>query len=642
MKVRRNINYLNKDFTDYRSQLIDFSQTYFPNTYTDFTETSPGMMFIEQAAYVGDVLSYYLDNQIQENFAQFARQTSNLYDLSYMYGYKPKVTGLATVNLSFFQLVPSIASGSGGDTLYVPNYEYSLFLDSNTSATTDNGITFTIEDPVDFSVSNSLDTTSVSVAQVSNNEPTYYLLKKDRKALSGEIKTITFDFSTPQEFATVLIEDNSIGGIIDCFDSEGRQWYEVDYLGQELVFNGIKNTNTNDPNNYQNSDDTPYLLQTKQVQRRFTSRFLDSNKLQLQFGAGNPNDTDEDIIPNPMNVGLGLPFEKDKLTTAYSPTNFIFTNTYGIAPSNTTLTIRYLKGGGVGSNVAANTVNQINNSSARFLKQNLNSSTAQYIFDSLQVNNPIAASGGKGGDTAVQLRQNAISQINSQLRNVTADDYLVRALSMPPKYGIISKAITQKPNVYQNSYLSNNKFNDQKTTLCIYVLSQNLNGNLVNASNSLKNNLKTYINQYRMIGDSIDIKDAFVINIGVNFEIITEPNYNNNQVLTDCIVELKDFFNINNWQINQPIILRDLTNILNSVAGVQTVNNISINNKVGTTSGYSQYAYDISGALQNGTIFPSLDPSIFEVKFPDVDIIGRVVNLGQGGGSTSSGGGSGY
>ena len=385
MKVRRNINYLNKDFTDYRSQLIDFSQTYFPNTYTDFTETSPGMMFIEQAAYVGDVLSYYLDNQIQENFAQFARQTSNLYDLSYMYGYKPKVTGLATVNLNFFQLVPSIASGSGGDTLYVPNYEYSLFLDSNTSATTDNGITFTIEDPVDFSVSNSLDTTSVSVAQVSNNEPTYYLLKKDRKALSGEIKTITFDFSTPQEFATVLIEDNSIGGIIDCFDSEGRQWYEVDYLGQELVFNGIKNTNTNDPNNYQNSDDTPYLLQTKQVQRRFTSRFLDSNKLQLQFGAGNPNDTDEDIIPNPMNVGLGLPFEKDKLTTAYSPTNFIFTNTYGIAPSNTTLTIRYLKGGGVGSNVAANTVNQINNSSARFLKQNLNSSTAQYIFDSLQV-----------------------------------------------------------------------------------------------------------------------------------------------------------------------------------------------------------------------------------------------------------------
>ena len=642
MKVRRNINYLNKDFTDYRSQLIDFSQTYFPNTYTDFTETSPGMMFIEQAAYVGDVLSYYLDNQIQENFAQFARQTSNLYDLSYMYGYKPKVTGLATVNLSFFQLVPSIASGSGGDTLYVPNYEYSLFLNSNTSATTDNGITFTIEDPVDFSVSNSLDTTSVSVAQVSNNEPTYYLLKKDRKALSGEIKTITFDFSTPQEFATVLIEDNSIGGIIDCFDSEGRQWYEVDYLGQELVFNGIKNTNTNDPNNYQNSDDTPYLLQTKQVQRRFTSRFLDSNKLQLQFGAGNPNDTDEDIIPNPMNVGLGLPFEKDKLTTAYSPTNFIFTNTYGIAPSNTTLTIRYLKGGGVGSNVAANTVNQINNSSARFLKQNLNSSTAQYIFDSLQVNNPIAASGGKGGDTAAQLRQNAISQINSQLRNVTADDYLVRALSMPPKYGIISKAITQKPNVYQNSYLSNNKFNDQKTTLCIYVLSQNLNGNLVNASNSLKNNLKTYINQYRMIGDSIDIKDAFVINIGVNFEIITEPNYNNNQVLTDCIVELKDFFNINNWQINQPIILRDLTNILNSVAGVQTVNNISINNKVGTTSGYSQYAYDISGALQNGTIFPSLDPSIFEVKFPDADIIGRVVNLGQGGGSTSSGGGSGY
>ena len=642
MIVRRNIDYLNKDFTDYRSQLIDFSQTYFPNTYTDFSETSPGMMFIEQAAYVGDVLSYYLDNQIQENFVQYARQTSNLYDLSYMYGYKPKVTGLSTVNLSFYQLVPAIASGSGGETLYIPNYEYALYLDSGTSATNDSGITFTIEDPIDFTVSNSIDETSVSVAQISNNEPTYYLLRKDRNALSGEIKTITFDFTNPEEFATVLIEDNSIGGIIDCFDSDGRQWYEVDYLGQELVFDSIKNTNTNDPNNYQNSNDTPYLLQTKQVQRRFTSRFLSNNKLQLQFGSGNPNDTDEEIIPNPMNVGLGLPFEKDKLTTAYSPTNFIFTNTYGIAPSNTTLTIRYLKGGGVNSNVAANTMTQLNTSLGKFLKQNLNSSTAQYVFDSLQVNNPTAASGGKGGDTSAELRQNAISQINSQLRNVTADDYLVRALSMPPKYGLISKAITQKPKVYQNSYLTSNKFNDQKTTLCIYVLSQDNNGKLNNASTSLKNNLKTYINQYRMIGDSIDIKDAFIINIGVNFEIITLPNFNSSQVLSQCILELQSFFNINNWQINQPIILREISAILNNVGGVQTVNNITINNKAGTSSGYSQYAYDIGGALQNGTIFPSIDPSIFEVKYPDTDIIGRVVSLGQGGGSTSAGGGSSY
>jgi len=631
MAVRRNISYLNKNFSDYRDQLINFSQTYFPKTYTDFDDTSPGMMFMEQASYVGDVLSFYLDSQIQENFLQYSRQTSNLYDLSYMYGYKPKVTGLSSVQLSFYQLVPSVASASGADTLYVPNYEYALNIGANTVATTQGGTSFTIEDPVDFTVSNSLDLTEVSIAQVSNNNPTYYLLKKQRNALSGKIASTTFSFGTPQEFPTVIIQDQNIGGIIDCFDTDGNQWYEVDYLGQEQIFKNIKNTNVNDPNNYTESDDAPYLLQTEQVQRRFNSRFLSTTQLQLQFGSGNPADTDEDVIPNPLNVGLGLPFERNKLTTAYSPTNFIFTNTYGIAPSNTTLTIRYLTGGGVGSNVAANTITNLDTTLTTFQQQTLNSTVAQTIFDSLQVNNESAASGGNNGDTAEEIRQNTISNFSSQLRNVTADDYLVRALSMPPKFGIISKAITQKP-----------KANDPNTTLDLYVLSTDLNNNLVASTSALKSNLRSYINQYRMIGDTINIKDAFVVNICINFEIITLPNYNNNKVLTDCVLALQNFFNINNWQINQPIILRDISVILDNIDGVQTVNNIAISNKAGTLSGYSQYAYDVNGALQNGTIFPSIDPMIFEVKYPNTDIIGRVVTIGQGGGSTANGGGRNY
>jgi len=629
--IRRNIEYLNKNFSDYRSQLINYSQTYFPQTYTDFSETSPGMMFMEQAAYVGDVLSFYLDNQIQENFLQYARQTSNLYDLSYMYGYKPKVTGLSSVELSFYQLVPSKTEIIGSDTLYVPDFDYALNIGANTISQTQNGVSFTIEDPIDFTVSNSLDTTNISIAQISNNNPTYYLLKKKRRALSGTIATTTFSFGSPQEFPTVLIQDENIGGIIDCFDSDGNEWYEVDYLGQELVFDGIKNTNVNDPNNYQDGNTTPYLLQTKQVQKRFNSRFLSTNQLQLQFGSGNPFDTDEDVVPNPMNVGLGLPFERDKLTTAYSPTNFIFTNTYGIAPSNTSLTVRYLKGGGVSSNVASNTITNLNTTLTNFQKQNLNSTVAQTVFDSLQVNNEAAASGGNDGDTAEEIRQNTISNLSSQLRNVTADDYLVRALSMPPKYGIISKAITQKP-----------KADDPNTTLDLYVLSTDINGNLTTASDALKNNLRTYINQYRMIGDTVNIKDAFVVNIGINFEIITLPDYNNSQVLTNCITNLQNFFSINRWQINQPILLRDISTLLDNIVGVQTVNNISISNKAGTQSGYSQYAYDVSGALQNGTIFPSIDPMIFEVKYPNTDIIGRVVTIGQGGGSTTNGGGRNY
>jgi hypothetical protein len=613
MAVNRDIKYVNKDFNEFRSQLLNYAQTYFPNTYTDFTPSSPGVMFMEMASYVGDVLSFYLDNQIQENFLQYARQSNNLYELAYMFGYKPKVTGLATVDIDFYQLIPSKTVGA--DT--IPDYDYALYIDTNTQVSSRTSNTrFIIEDPIDFTISSSLDPTTVSVAQVAGGIPTYYLLKKTRKAISGTISTTSFSFGSPVEFATVNINSTNVAGIIDIVDSDGNTWYEVDYLAQELVFDGIKNTNINDPNNYQSSDDTPYILQTKQVQRRFTTRFINPTTLQLQFGSGNFNDNDENVIPNPSNVGLGLPFEKNKLTTAYSPTNFIFTNTYGIAPSNTTLTVRYLTGGGVESNVTANNLTALNTSTVRFLKNNLNSTTAQYVFNSVASNNENAASGGQDGDSIEEIRQNTISNFSTQLRNVTADDYLVRALSMSPRYGTVAKAYTEKP-----------KADDANTTLDLYVLSYNSSGNLTTASTTLKNNLKTYINQYRMIGDTISIKDAFIINIACDFEIITLPNYNSNEVIFRCISALQNYFNINNWQINQPIVLRDINVLLDNIEGVQTINKVNITNKAGTTSGYSQYAYDIAGATQKNIIYPSLDPSIFELKFPNTDIKGRVVTI---------------
>ena len=616
MALKRDIQYINKDFASYRASLINYSQTYFPTTYTDFTETSPGMMFIEQAAYVGDVLSFYIDNQIQENYLQYARQQNNLYDLAYMYGYKPKVTGLSTVDIDFYQQVPAKTTGSNNVT--VPDYDYALYVPQNTTISTRAGSpqNFTIDEPVDFSISNSLDPTTVTVAQITAGQPTYYLLKKTRKGFSGTINTTTVTFTTPEDFGTRVIEGINIAGILDVVDSDGNNWYEVDYLGQDLIFDGIKNTNYNDPNASQYNSDTPYILQTKQVQNRFTTRFLSPTKLQLQFGVGNPLNTTETIIPNPQNVGLGLPFQQSKLTTAYSPTNFVFTNTYGTSPTNTTLTIRYYTGGGVESNVESQTITDVSTTNVVFLKSGLNPTTADTIFNSLAATNPIAASGGQDGDTIEEIRQNSISNFSTQLRNVTQDDYLVRALSMPPKYGIISKAWTQKPEA-----------DEANTTLDIYVLSSNAESKLVTASTGLKENLRTYINEYRMIGDTISIKDAFVINFGIDFEIITYPNFNNNIVLQDCIVALQNYFNIDKWQINQPIITADIMVLLDQIKGVQTVKKLEFKNLAGIARGYSQWAYDMNGANQNGTIFPSLDPSIFEVKYPNNDITGRVVVL---------------
>ena len=321
MAINRDINYINKDFSEFRSQLINYSQTYFPQTYTDFSETSPGMMFIEQAAYVGDVLSFYLDNQVQENFIQYARQNNNLYDLAYMYGYRPKVTGLAETTLDFFQQIPSKLSAS----VYVPDYDYALYVNANTVVSTTSGtpVNFTIEEPIDFSVSNSSDPTDVTVAQISDGNPSYYLLKKSRRAYSATIKTKNYSFAEPTEFPTIIINDTDIAGIVDVFDTDGNEYYEVDYLGQELIYDSIRNTNVNSPNTY-NDTDAPFLLQTKQVQNRFATRFLSPTQYQLQFGAGNPANTTEEIIPNPKNVGLGLPFTQNKLTTAFSPTNFVF------------------------------------------------------------------------------------------------------------------------------------------------------------------------------------------------------------------------------------------------------------------------------------------------------------------------------
>ena len=613
MAKARDIKYLNKDFNSFRSALINYSKTYFPTTYTDFTEASPGMMFMEMASYVGDVLSFYQDNQFQETFIQYANQTNNLYELAYMFGYTPKVTGVAETSLDFYQRVPSKGASK------VPDFDYALIVEENAQIKSNiSDINFLTEDLLDFSISSSLDPTEITVYAVdASNNPTEYLLKKSRRAISSTVNTTTISFSTPEEFSTKTISADNLVGILDIVDSDGNIWYEVDYLGQELVYDSIKNTNPNDPNYYEDTT-TPYLLQTKQVARRFVTRFIDSSTLQIQFGAGKSTDTTEEVIPNSDNVGLGLTFEKDKLTTAYSPLNFIFNNTYGVAPSNTTLTIRYLTGGGTSANVPSNTLTLLTNTNViKFSRYSSSDPSGDYqsAFNSLAITNPDAATGGGDGDSVEELRQNTISSYGTQMRNVTLDDYLVRTLSLPSEYGKVAKAYIEKAKISS----------DNNNVLDLYVLGFNLNKKLIPPSSALIKNIRTYLSAYKMIGDSINIKSAFYVNIAIDFEIISLPNFNSNEVLKNCIVALQSYFNIDRWQVNQPIILRGLFAELDKVQGEQTVKYINFTNKTGGS--YSNYKYDIPGATIDSVIYPSIDPMIFEVKFPDSDITGKIVNL---------------
>jgi hypothetical protein len=616
--ITRDINYINKDFSTYRNTLINYAKTYFPTTYNDFTPSSVGMMFMEMASYIGDVMSFYLDNQIEETFIEYAREDKNLFALAYMFGYRPTVTSVATVDIDIYQQIPAF-----GGFPYAPDFSYCLFLAENTivNNSISGGSNFLIQDSIDFSFSSSLDPTEVSVYSINGGNPEYYLLKKTRKAISATINTTTFSFGNYQAFQTIELNQANIVGILDVTDSEGNIWYEVPYLGQELVPMALKNVNTNDPNFSAYGNNVPYLLKYKKEPKRFVTRFLDSTTLQIQFGAGNPADTAEIITPNPDNVGLGLPFEQMKLTTAYDPSNFLYTGTYGIAPVNTTLTIRYLTGGGATANAPAGTLTNLNTSTVSFLNNHLSTSTANYVFNSVSVNNLSAADGGGDGDTPEQIRQNSLLQFQTQQRNVTQDDYLVRSLSLPSKYGTISKS-------YIETQKASNLLPGQiPSTLDLYVLSQDLNGYLSTASPALKQNLSTYLAQYRIVNDFVNIKDAFIINIGVNFEIIVLPNFNSNNVLFLCINAIQTYFNLSNWQINQPILLRDLYLLLDAIEGVQTVKNVSIINKAGTALGYSPYSYDIPGATVNNIIYPSIDPMIFEVKYPNSDIQGKVVTF---------------
>jgi len=612
--TEKNINYINKDFNAYKAKLINFAKTYYPNTYNDFSEASPGMMLIEMSSYIGDVLSLYQDNQIQENFLQFSKQRKNLISQAYVLGYKPQVTTVSNTIIDIYQLVPSInISGS-----VFPDFTYSLILEENTQiqSSLNPSIKFFIENKVEFNKSGSFDPTEVSIYSFDGNQiPEFYLLKKQAKAYSGEIKSLNFQFTEPEQFKTITINDSKIIKILEITDSNNERWYEVPYLAQETIFDKIPNNQ----NNLQlNKTTTPYLLSLKKVPKRFVSRFKSNNQLEIQFGSGVSSSPDEEIIPNFENIGLGLPYGVSKLETAFDPSNFLYTNTYGISPSNTELTVKYLVGGGAEANTPSSTLNILSSGNVSFLNNNLDPQLSNTIINSLSFNNETPGVGGGDGDSNDDLRLKTLSSYPTQLRAVTSDDYLIRTLSLPPDFGLISK-----------SFINKDSFNGDgdSNLLSLYILSKDINNNLAIADLALKTNLQTYLTEYKSETDAVNIKDAFIINIGINFDITLRPNYNNRLVINSCLQELTTYFNIDKWKINDPIIISEIYNLLDKVDGVQTVKNIEIYNKNGEENGYSKYGYDIKSATINGIIYPSLDPSIFEIKYPSIDIQGRTVSF---------------
>ena len=613
----KDIKYLNKDFNSFRSNLLEFSKTYFPNTFNDFTEGSPGMMFMEMAAYVGDVLSYYVDTQLQETFLDTAQERTNLFHLAYTLGYRPKVTSVSSTNLDVFQLIPS--KGSTGNKS--PDFDYALTLSQPTTFETTAGINFALQNRVVFSHSSSFDPTEVSIYSVdANGEPFYYLLKKSTPVISAERKIKSFPINEIERFLILNLIDDDIVSIESIVDSDGNEYTEVPYLAQDTVFENIANVQGNTTSLYEYHTETPYLLKIKQVPRRFVTRFTSDNILEIQFGSGDSSKTDEEILPIPDNIGLGGKDGRSKLDQSIDPSNFLHSQTYGKAPSNTTLTVTYLKGGGIRSNVLSQTINQISTLTVDN-KPNLNGNLLEFCKESLACTNPEPATGGGSGDNTEDIRLNTISNFATQQRIVTKEDYIVRTLSMPSIYGSVAKAY-----VVKSSELEMNTTSGESSQISsnLYILGYNNDKKLSNCNTATKTNLATYLNYYKPLTDSINIMDAFIINFGIDFEITTFKNNNNQQVLLDCITELKNYFNIDKWQVNQPIIESEVYNLIGNVKGVQSVINVVFSNKSGEETGYSKFKYDFESATKDGIIYPSLDPSVFEIKYLNSDIKGNI------------------
>ena len=670
LDVKKEVRYLSKDFQGFRNDLIDFAKIYFPNSYNDFNESSPGMMFIEMAAYVGDVLSYYVDNQFKESLLAYAEEETNILRLAQTLGYQPKLTSPALVDLDVFIVLPSDLTDPLNPK---PDMTYAPILSSGMGvSSTSGGSMFNTTEEVDFRNTGSAE---ISVYETNaDGAPTRWLFKKKVQAQAGITKTFDHTFTSPEKFVTLELPDRDVIEIISAIDSDGEVWYQTPYLAQDTMFVDTSNDSSNDPELAQYSDDAPFLLRLRKTSRRFVQRINNQGKVELRFGSGVSDNPDDEIIPSPSNVGSQLPGSPSKIDHSFDPSNFLYTRAYGSVPTNTTITFTYRTGGGIDSNVPQGDLKTVNSVTYNLADETtLNSVAVDKVKTSLAVNNTEAATGGRGIESIEEIRMNAMAHFATQNRAVTKEDYITRVYSLPSKYGNVAKVYIvqdEQTNQADNSVVTTNNSGkgvkeggDTSSTprqdgtygdgnvvdagfvnpmkglktnmgparipnplaLNFYTLGYTSNKKLIKLNPAVQENLKQYLSQYRMLTDAVNIKDAYIINIGVDFQISVLKNYNKRDIVVRCIDRIKEFFDIDKWQINQPIVKGDLIYQMSLVEGVQNVIEVNITNKWDSDEGYSGNVYDMKEATRNEIIYPSADPSIFELKYFEKDIEGMSI-----------------
>ena len=590
------IKYTSRDFETIKRDLLEHVRRYYPDNYKDFSENSFGSLLLDTVSYVGDIMSFYLDYSVNESFLSTAIEYDNIVRLGRQMGYKYRSNASSTGVLTLFLLVPASSDGVEPDSSYMP------ILKRGSQFSNNGGAVYSLLEDVDFA--NPANEFSVATQNPTTGLPTQYVVKTYGLVASGEIATTVQTVGSFQRFLRIDIDDPSVTDIVEVIDAEGHKYYEVEHLSQNIVYTGVANKGAD-------KFKTPLIMKPLPVPRRFT---VEQNRTttSLQFGYGSENNLTNERISDPANVVLEM-HGKDYVTDkSFDPTKMIETDKLGVVPSNTSLTIKYRRNTDSTTNASADTVTSINSIELQFENiNNLNPSTVQTVRNSLECTNEAPIVGSVEAPTSQELKYRAYGSFSSQNRAVTLQDYQSLIYNMPPMFGAVKRA-----NVLRDA-------DSNKRNLNIYVLSEDNNGFLTSASPSLKNNIKTWLSNYKMINDTVDILDGRIVNIGIEFEAISDINFNRFEVLQNAKNNLVAEMASVKYDMGEPFRISDILKFLKNTEGILDVTRVRVFRRTGVN--YSSYFYNLDANLTpDGRLIIIPDNAVFEIKFPNTDIIGTI------------------
>ena len=587
------IDYTHREYSSIREDLMEIAERLYPETFRDWSEASFGALMIDAVAYVGDQLSFYLDYNVNESFLDTAYQQSNIIRHGRILGYKFRGTDSTYGTLAMFVLVPASSTGLGPDPAYIPVVKQGTTFSSTT------GVGFILTENVDFSDSSN----PIVVATVSSTTgaPTYYAIKAYGSVVSGEMAQEKIQVGVYQQYLKLKLATNNVAEIISVTDSEGNEYYEVDYLAQDMVIQEVANSN------YQ-SDNVPSILKPLLVSRKFVLE-RDGLNSYLQFGNGEEGATD--VVADPQSVALDA-FGKNYVSdTSFDPTRLNKNQNFGVVPSNTILTVDYRMVSPAASNVTPGTVTSVTNTEMSFTNiTTLTTSTTEAVINSLEVSNDEAILGAVTTPTSAEIKRRIFDTFPTQDRAVTQADYESVVYRMPSSFGSIKRCSVQKDP------------NSQKRNLNLYVMSEDSEGKLVATNSTIKNNLKTWLNQYRMMNDTVDILDPYILNIGIEFSIKAATGEDKFTLLDTAINTLAEKYSTP-FFIGEPFYISDIYSELKNVPGILDVLTVTLSGQTG--GNYSGASIDINTNLSpDGTYLMVPANAVVEIKYPTTDITGKV------------------